>query len=485
VTKDRVPPSLQGFFRRQAVKWAVIGFALTALLALPCFLYAAKAASERQLMTVARSAARAFRPMLIEGNDVRNAEFQMQRALDLHEGESAVVRDPSLQAVYSLSEADKVAHCREPARYCWSKGFQSVSILYPIYFDEDKRDTLYGYLEVTLKPVLDGVILSILGVVLLIGFAIQAYGLSSALRRCGEAVAGRLEIWSDYLLRGPTDGATALATAPFDEFLPMHSAVNSLHYEIGKLQRKAAQEAKDTAQASILREIGHDLKTPISQLRKFLMLHFDRLRLKGHLDESEALRIDRVLNRAGDLVGKLRLMHQSQHARAEPSGCIIGVEADTILSDLRHESEIVRKGITFQLGSAAAPAAAISKAGFYQVLENMVRNAVEAAPERGGTIRVTLSSDQGRPVLSVRDNGPGIPAEIQDRIFDFDFTTKPSQGTGLGLGIVKRICQEAGAEIRVASPPGHGAEFMVIFRPAISTTIRQFEEVPGHETQSI
>ncbi|MGK5085378.1 HAMP domain-containing sensor histidine kinase [Bdellovibrionota bacterium FG-1] len=485
--KTRVPPSLQGYFRKQAVQWAVIGFALTVVLALPCFLYTAKVASERQLMTVARSAARAFRPMFIEGSDVRSAELQMRRALDLQNGESAVVRDPSLQAIYPLTEADKTIHCGEPGRNCWSKGFQSVSVLYPIYFDEDTKAPLWGYLEVTLKPVLDGTILSILAVVVLIGFVVQAYGLLSALRRAGQMVTDRLGLWADQLIHRPTHGDATADAAPFDEFLPMQTAVNSLHEEIEKLQRSAAQEAKDTAQTSILREIGHDLKTPLSQLRKFLMLHFDRLRQKGQLDESDAARINRVLNRAGDLVQKLKLIYPNQSSSIQAAPCKIQDEAALILSDLQHEDEVVRKGMTLKSSLATSVSAAlISKAGFYQVLENLIRNAVEAASNHGGNVTVTVANDQGIPTLSVRDDGPGIPLAIQSKIFDFDFTTKLSQGTGLGLGIVKRICQDAGAEIRVVSTPGHGAEFIVTFRPAPSIpAIRQSEEVQSYETQSL
>ena len=108
----------------------------------------------------------------------------------------------------------------------------------------------------------------------------------------------------------------------------------------------------------------------------------------------------------------------------------------------------------------------IPRIGHYQIVENLVRNAVEALPEEGGEIAVRTFEKNGRPTLLVQDNGPGIQSEIQDRIFDFDFTTRPGHGMGLGLGIVKRTCKEIGAQITLKSAPGAGTEFMISFEPA-------------------
>lgn len=67
--------------------------------------------------------------------------------------------------------------------------------------------------------------------------------------------------------------------------------------------------------------------------------------------------------------------------------------------------------------------------------------------------------------LYVIDNGPGIPAEEQTRIFDPHFTTR-STGTGLGLAICKRLSEAMGCKLGVSSEPGKGARFDLVF-PAI------------------
>jgi C4-dicarboxylate-specific signal transduction histidine kinase len=98
-----------------------------------------------------------------------------------------------------------------------------------------------------------------------------------------------------------------------------------------------------------------------------------------------------------------------------------------------------------------------------QALLNVLINA-EHAVINGGTRRIDLatSTDDGRErvFLTVRDTGPGIPADVLPRIFDPFFTTKEvGQGTGLGLAITYGIVQEHGGTISAANAPDGGAVF--------------------------
>ncbi len=96
----------------------------------------------------------------------------------------------------------------------------------------------------------------------------------------------------------------------------------------------------------------------------------------------------------------------------------------------------------------------------HQVLTNLLQNAIEAVPEEGGCVRVTGAEDGPSLVLSVKDNGPGIPQELQARLFTPFFTTKgPGRGMGLGLTITRRVVQSLGGTLQLASSPGQGAEF--------------------------
>lgn len=97
-----------------------------------------------------------------------------------------------------------------------------------------------------------------------------------------------------------------------------------------------------------------------------------------------------------------------------------------------------------------------------QIWMNLIDNAIDAAPDRGHVV-VTASHAGTNLIVSVSDNGPGIPPGIRENIFEPFFTTKPvGKGTGLGLDIVRRIVEWHGGEIELKSDPGH-TEFRVSF----------------------
>jgi nitrogen fixation/metabolism regulation signal transduction histidine kinase len=93
-------------------------------------------------------------------------------------------------------------------------------------------------------------------------------------------------------------------------------------------------------------------------------------------------------------------------------------------------------------------------------LSNLVKNGVEAMEGRG-TLTLGIESLPAGVVISIEDDGPGIPPEIRDRLFTPYFTTKGSRGTGLGLALVHRIVMEHGGGVAVDDSPGGGARFRV------------------------
>ncbi len=100
-----------------------------------------------------------------------------------------------------------------------------------------------------------------------------------------------------------------------------------------------------------------------------------------------------------------------------------------------------------------------------QVFVNLLKNALDATeevPERKNQVTVVTHWDNERIIISVEDNGIGIQADEQNRIFDLFHTTKPAgKGTGLGLSIVHDILIRLGGNIRVASVPGKWSRFLV------------------------
>jgi signal transduction histidine kinase len=104
-----------------------------------------------------------------------------------------------------------------------------------------------------------------------------------------------------------------------------------------------------------------------------------------------------------------------------------------------------------------------------QLIWNLVRNAVQASrPGETVTVRITQSSS-GPIELSVEDRGPGIDETAKERLFDAFFTTR-SQGTGVGLAVVKRIADEHRFPILVESAAGQGAIFRVTLAATAAPT---------------
>jgi signal transduction histidine kinase len=136
-----------------------------------------------------------------------------------------------------------------------------------------------------------------------------------------------------------------------------------------------------------------------------------------------------------------------------------------------------------------------------QVVVNLCTNALHAVPSSGGVVEVRLSTPRRWPgsastagadeladyvVLSVKDNGDGIPLEVQQKMFDPFFTTKEvGKGTGLGLAVVFGIAQEHRALITVDSEPGNGTAISVSFRKSEPASARvTADETPQPPTQT-
>jgi signal transduction histidine kinase len=88
------------------------------------------------------------------------------------------------------------------------------------------------------------------------------------------------------------------------------------------------------------------------------------------------------------------------------------------------------------------------------------RQALADTPAARIAIATRVAADEA--LLEVRDNGPGIPEAVLDRVFDPFFTTRgPDEGTGLGLAIAFDIAREHGGTLEVSSRPGQGASFVL------------------------
>jgi signal transduction histidine kinase len=132
---------------------------------------------------------------------------------------------------------------------------------------------------------------------------------------------------------------------------------------------------------------------------------------------------------------------------------------DSTLQLLRRD--LLDAGIEVRLELGPEPLVVSGEAGaLSQLFLNLLKNSAEALEGIGGIIRIEGRREGGWVSITVRDSGPGIPAEVRERLFQPFFSTKEAgRGTGLGLSICRRIAGDHGGTIDLTSSPGEGAAF--------------------------
>jgi signal transduction histidine kinase len=150
------------------------------------------------------------------------------------------------------------------------------------------------------------------------------------------------------------------------------------------------------------------------------------------------------------IVGALKSYSHLDQAKIEPADLHEGIESTLTL--LHHE---LKYGIKIERNFGQLPKIPVYVDELNQVWTNLIHNAVQALGGKGEVTLQTEVADDASVRVRVIDNGPGIPREILPRIFEPFFTTKSKgEGTGLGLGIVRRILEKHGGRIEVESAPG-------------------------------
>lgn len=269
--------------------------------------------------------------------------------------------------------------------------------------------------------------------------------------RSVEDAARRLGA-GDLSARAPTKGR--------DEVAAVATAFNAMADDLAT--RADALAAADRARRQLLADVSHELTTPVTAMRGYL----DTLRMP-ELDLDEVTRA-RYLGIISDETGRLERIIGDllDLARLEGGGGTLNV--DDVPTEELFERVVARHGRAAQEAGVAIRTAIASDAidvrgdrdRLEQALQNLAANALRYAPS-GSTITLDARREAEFAVLSVADEGPGIPPEhlphVFDRFFKADASRAFDQGTGgsgLGLSIVKAIVERHGGNVSVDSAPG-------------------------------
>ncbi len=202
-------------------------------------------------------------------------------------------------------------------------------------------------------------------------------------------------------------------------------------------------------------EIAHEVRNPLVSVKTFLQL------LPERRDDPEFT--TRFLEVASEELQRMeRLLElvidyprvREQEARASAATALATVEE--LLGHLTRG-----RGIELEVKRGARlPDAALSEDALRQALLNLALNAIEATPD-GGSVRLSGARVRGGVELRVADQGPGIPEEECDRVFEPFHSTRPGGHGGIGLAVTRRIIEEAGGTIQIGKATDGGAEFRV------------------------
>lgn len=252
---------------------------------------------------------------------------------------------------------------------------------------------------------------------------------------------------------------------------------NARLYEISRAERARAEAATRTKDEFVAM-VSHELRNPLNVIIGWL-----RLVRSGVLSDEKREHALEVIERnahaqnqlVGDLLDISRVM--SGKIRVDPAQVSLSNVVTLVLADARFALEAKR----LQLHTSLPDEEAVMRGDgerLRQIVWNLLLNAIKFTP-KGGQIWVLVERADSDLVLTVRDNGVGIPAEFLPHVFDnfrqWDSrTTRAHGGLGIGLSIVKHLVDLHGGSIAARSDGvGHGAEFIVRLpvSPLISATL--------------
>jgi PAS domain S-box-containing protein len=227
-----------------------------------------------------------------------------------------------------------------------------------------------------------------------------------------------------------------MAALPFDD--QFRGSVGILQDISQQEQRREKLATQNERLEEIISFVSHDLRTPLTQARAGLELAHD----SGTDEDFE--RVDSALNRMEDMLSEVRTLARTGLV----VDCTMAVDVDTIVS---------RAWQTFSRPADTLECEPFEIEGDPErvkpLVENLLRNAVEHTDE-GVRVAVKPLEDG----FYVADDGPGIPAQERENIFEPGYTTA-SDGSGFGLAIVKRVSEAHGWKLTVSESDDGGARF--------------------------
>jgi signal transduction histidine kinase len=257
-----------------------------------------------------------------------------------------------------------------------------------------------------------------------------------------------------------------------DEFGQLYASFNRMVRRLRRARTQERRTARVLAWGEVARQVAHEIKNPLTpiklsvqHLRRAYRVHdpsFGRV-----LDENA----EQILSEI-DRLTEIARAFSRYGAPTETAGPLEAVDVATVV----HEAlTLYRAGDdTVRYSEDVDPdlPRAVARTGeLKEVVLNLVENARDAL-DGTGSITVGARQESGSIALEVRDDGPGMPADVLERMFEPHFSTRTT-GTGLGLAIVRRLVEGWGGDVSAQSTQGRGTVVRVRIQPALGPQRRR------------
>ena len=244
--------------------------------------------------------------------------------------------------------------------------------------------------------------------------------------------------------------------------------VSAVNAELATAQRRLIVEQRRLARAlaeversnlaldEFAHVVSHDLKAPVRAIREYAGSLLDPT-ASSTVDEraGELLRIQQVATRMRRMIDAA-----FEYARAGRAGeHVEAIDATGVIDDVV-EFLTPPPGVTIRV-DRPLPIIVTERTPFEQVFRNLLANAITYRREQDAHVAVSARDEGDVCEFIVADNGPGIPAGQEERIWRLFHSSAPEEGSGLGLALVKRIVEAHQGSVSVHPTPGGGATFVV------------------------
>lgn len=352
----------------------------------------------------------------------------------------------------NLESGGVVAVYRNLSSYQSQRG-----VRWAIVLEQPTRDAYALARKTTRDTILAGFVVLLLAMLVGFGLATRLTRPLHALAERADAIAGEGGL--------PDDAPPAPLTAPGEIGLLAHR-FEDMARRIGEreqLQQALARGDRLSTVGTMAASVAHEINNPLTTVLGYAKLlsedkdedHPDRAGLE--LIADEAARMKTIV---GSLLDYSRSGKGAPRAGAADVNGLLEKTAALLVPAMRR----ARVRVELDLGQNLAPAVA-DDYSLQQIFVNLAQNAAQAMKDGGRlTIASRPSADEQGIEITFTDEGPGVPAEDRERIFDPFYTTKEaSKGTGLGLAVCKHLASALGGSIELRSDDaGVGACFRVV-----------------------